>query len=209
MTQPPNSGAPTPVQGVTGGPAVLGGQIGNDPSSGNVVINPNPGNAVEIKKSPSAFNVFEYFNSNTDNSRLTLATALGGPDIIGIISAPTSVIRNLQITASGSGIIQLMSPTSTTFPLTVDAGVTGTAYIAIPHTGASFGPVAATADIRLVNNALICWRNGTNTGDVQFGVDSSNRVLFGNVAVGGPPGTTFSGAITMVVNGVARQVPFV
>src|SRR5215469_6084637 len=107
MTQPPNSGAPQPVQGVTGGPPVLGGQIGNDPSSGNVVINPNPGNAVEIKKSPSAFNVYEYFNSNTDNSRLTLATALGGPDVMGIVSAPTSVNRDLQIVASGNGHVSI------------------------------------------------------------------------------------------------------
>jgi len=107
MTQPPNSGAPQPVQGVTGGPPVLGGQIGNDPNTGNVVINPNPGNAVEIKKSPSAFNVYEYFNSNTDNSRLTLATALGGPDVMGIVSAPTSVNRDLQIVASGNGVVRI------------------------------------------------------------------------------------------------------
>jgi hypothetical protein len=109
MTQPINSGAPQPVQGVTGGPPVLGGQIGNDPNSGNVVINPNPGNAVEIKKSPSAFNVYEYFNSNVDNVRLSLATALGGPEVMGVIAAPTSVNRDLQIVASGSGHVLIPS----------------------------------------------------------------------------------------------------
>jgi len=107
MTQPINSGAPTPVQGVTGGPPVLGGQIGSDPVSGNVVINPNPGNAVQLKKSPSAFDVFEYFNSNTDYSRLSMTTALGGPDQVGIVSQPPSVTRDLQILASGNGHVTI------------------------------------------------------------------------------------------------------
>jgi hypothetical protein len=102
LTQPINSGAPTPVQGVTGGPAVLGGQISSDPSTGNVVINPNPGNAVEVKKAVSAFNVYEYFNSNTDNVRIGLQTATGGPEFIGVQAAPTSVTRDLAVGTTGN-----------------------------------------------------------------------------------------------------------
>jgi len=105
--QPINSGAPLPVSGVTGGPGVLAGQIANDPGTGNVVINPNPGNAVEVKKSPSQFNVYEYFNTNTDFARLALATALGGPEVIGVQAQPGSVNRDLQIVASGSGHVTI------------------------------------------------------------------------------------------------------
>jgi|SRR5215469_7279515 len=123
MTQPPHSGAPVPVQGVTGGPPVLGGQIANDPNSGNVVINPSPGNAVEIKKSPSAFNVYEYFNSNTDNVRLTMATQLGGPEQMGIVAAPPGVTRDLNITASGNGHVLIPALQLATGAVSSSAGV--------------------------------------------------------------------------------------
>jgi hypothetical protein len=125
MTQPPYSGAPNPVTGVTGGPPVLGGQLGNDPNSGNVVINPNPGNAVEVRKSPSAFNVYEYFNSNTDYARIGLATALGGPEVIGVQAQPPSVNRDLQIVAAGSGhvIIPALQIENHTINLSADTPI--------------------------------------------------------------------------------------
>lgn len=111
MTQPPFSGAPVPVSGVTGGPAVLGGQVSNDPSSGNVVISPNPGNALQIRKSstPQAFQVYEYFNSNTDYSRISLNTQSGGPFQLAVETAPGSVIRDLQLIATGNILIPTAS----------------------------------------------------------------------------------------------------
>ena len=102
MTQPLHSGAPLPVSGVTGGPGINQGSASIDPSTGNIVFTP-PGNAVEIKKAPSAFNVYEYFNSNADYVRLALQTATGGPEQIGVFAQPTSVSRDLQIVASGNG----------------------------------------------------------------------------------------------------------
>lgn len=102
MTQPPNppfSGIPQPVQGVTGGPPTLGGQLGNDPQTGNVVISPNPGNATQIRKgsSPQALQVYEYFNSNTDYSRLSLNSQAGGPFQLAVETAPPTVVRELDI----------------------------------------------------------------------------------------------------------------
>lgn len=96
MTQPIRSGAPVPVQGVTGGPGLNSGNASIDSGTGNIILTP-PGNAVEIKKAPSAFNVYEYFNSNADNVRLTMLTATGGPEFIGVQATPTSVARNLVI----------------------------------------------------------------------------------------------------------------
>lgn len=101
MTQPINSGAPLPVQGVTGGPGLNNGSASIDSGTGNIVLTP-PGNAVEIKKAPSAFNVYEFFNSNVDNVRLTMQTATGGPEFIGVQAAPTSVARDLVIGTTGS-----------------------------------------------------------------------------------------------------------
>jgi len=100
MTQPINSGAPQPVQGVTGGPGLNNGSASIDPGTGNIVFTP-PGNAVEIKKSPSAFNLYEYFNSNSDYTRLQLATAVGGPESVLVQSQPTSVVRDLRIGTLG------------------------------------------------------------------------------------------------------------
>jgi hypothetical protein len=145
MTQPLFSGAPQPVQGVTGGPAVLGGQIGNDPNTGNVVINPAPGNAVEIRKSPSAFNVYEYFNSNTDNVHITLATALGGPETIGVIAAPSTVSRDLQIVTSGSGhvLIPQLQLSLASASLLAPVSIPNTAATVINTFGAFVNPQPA------------------------------------------------------------------
>lgn len=107
MTQPPFSGAPIPVPGVTGGPPVLGGQIGNDPNDGSLVIQPNPGNVLQIRKGsqPTALQLYEFFTSNTVYSRLAFNTQTNGPFIIATESQP-SVVRELDINASGALKIQ-------------------------------------------------------------------------------------------------------
>lgn len=104
MTQPPFSGQPQPVQGVTGGPPVLGGQISNDPSTGNVVIAPNPGNVLQIRKgsNPQSLQVYEYFHSNTDYARVALNTQTNGPYQLQVETAPSTVIRELDINANGA-----------------------------------------------------------------------------------------------------------
>ena len=108
MTQPPHSGIPQPVPGVTGGPGLNSGNASIDPGTGNIVLTP-PGNAVEIKKAPSQLNVYEYFNSNTDFARLALATQTGGPETIGVQAQPPSVNRDLQIVAAGVGHVIIPS----------------------------------------------------------------------------------------------------
>jgi len=102
--QPINSGAPTPVQGVTGGPN-LGGNATID-GGGNIVLTP-PSNAVEIKKGPSALNVYEYFNSLTDYARLSLQTANGGPEVLGVFTQPPGINRDLNLVTSGTGIVRI------------------------------------------------------------------------------------------------------
>lgn len=87
MTQPaspPFSGKPVPVQGVTGGPSVFGGQIGNDPATGNVVITPNPGNVVQFRKgnTPQALQIYENFTDNNNYTRLGFYAQTGGPFLI-------------------------------------------------------------------------------------------------------------------------------
>lgn len=87
MTQPaapPNSGAPQPVQGVTGGPAVFGGQISNDPNDGSIVVAPNPGNVFQLRKgnNPQALQIYERFTSNTIYTRLGFYAQLNGPFLI-------------------------------------------------------------------------------------------------------------------------------
>lgn len=84
MTQPaapPNSGAPQPVQGVTGGPAVLGGQISNDPNDGSIVVAPNPGNVFQLRKgaNPQGLQIYERFDNNTNYTRLGLYAQTNGP----------------------------------------------------------------------------------------------------------------------------------
>lgn len=111
--QPPFSGAPTPVSGVTGGPPVLGGQISNDPTTGNIVVAGNPGNVFQIRKgnTPQALQVYEYFHTNTDFSRLSLNAQTGGPFQLSVETLPASVIRDLQIIAPGIVSIPNLSMT--------------------------------------------------------------------------------------------------
>lgn len=112
MTQPgspPNSGQPPPVQGVTGGPPVFGGQISNDPQNGNIVIAPNPGNVLQVRKGnvPQAIQVYEYFNTNTDYSRLALNTQTGGPFQLAVETAPSGLIRGLSILSNSDLVFNL------------------------------------------------------------------------------------------------------
>lgn len=127
MTQPINSGAPVPVPGVTGGPAVLGGQLSNDPNDGSVVVAPNPGNVLQVRKGnqPTAFQVYEYFHSNTDFSRIALNSQTNGPFQLAVETLPTSVVRDLQIIANGIITIQA-SQVNMPESLAVNQVLTGT-----------------------------------------------------------------------------------
>src|SRR5215831_5998456 len=100
VTQPAFSGAPAPVQGVTGGPGLPQGVAGVEGSTGNVVITP-PSNTFQLSKgdSPQSLQVYEFYHSNLDNVRIELLTATGGPETIGVRAAPTSVTRDLNIVA--------------------------------------------------------------------------------------------------------------
>lgn len=113
--QPIGSGAPTPVQGVTGGPPVLAGQIQNDPNDGSVVVSPNPGNVFQIRKgaSPQALQIYEFFNASNNFARLAFNATLGGPFQIRVESTPT-VNRDLVINGSGTGVVQIPSLRSAT-----------------------------------------------------------------------------------------------
>lgn len=106
MTQPqvqPLSGIPTPVVGVTGGQGLPQGVASVEGSTGNVVITP-PSNVVQFRKGdiPQALQVYEYFHSNTDFSRIEMVAQTGGPFLLGVQTAPNTVIRGLDIVASGT-----------------------------------------------------------------------------------------------------------
>jgi len=126
MTQPIGSGAPTPVQGVTGGPGIPSGVGGVEQPSGNVVFTP-PSNTFQLRKgsSPQALQVYEFYNSPTDNVRIELAAATGGPEFIGVRAAPSGVVRvlivgstgNIQIAPSNTGTPIIISTTSFTLPV--------------------------------------------------------------------------------------------
>lgn len=221
MTQPINSGAPQPVSGVTGGPPVLGGQIGNDPNSGNVVINPNPGNAVEVRASPSTFNVYEYFHTSTDNVRIALETALNGPEFIGIRTAPPAIARDLQIGTTGNLILQAGSGTQWTIsttgnlvPQTDNTQSIGNAThrIALLYASAlavGTPPLGSVGAIRMNNGNPIVWRDAGNTVDITLTFDSLNRLTLNNVATQvGNPGTP-TGSLPVVIGGVLHQLPYV
>jgi hypothetical protein len=102
MTQP-GSGIPQPVPGVTGGQGLPQGVASVEGSTGNVVITP-PSNVLQVRKGvfPQSFQVYEYFNNNTDFSRIALNAQTGGPFQIAVETDPPSVIRGLDINAGGS-----------------------------------------------------------------------------------------------------------
>lgn len=98
MTQPINSGAPQPVQGVTGGPGINQGTASVDPGTGALVFHPQPANVVQVRGStPGAFQVYEYFHTNTDFARLSLNAQVGGPFQLAVETQPPTVHRGLQI----------------------------------------------------------------------------------------------------------------
>jgi len=98
VTQPAFSGAPQPVQGVTGGPGLPQGVASVEGSTGNVVVSP-PANTLQIRKgtSPQSIQVYEFYNSATDNVRIELLTQTNGPEFIGVRTAPGNVARDLRI----------------------------------------------------------------------------------------------------------------
>lgn len=158
MTQPgapPNSGAPSPVQGVTGGPAVLGGQISNDPNDGSIVVAPNPGNVFQLRKgsNPQALQIYERFDNNTNYTRLGFYAQTGGPFLIttesqgGVpngtreLDINAGTVLKLQIagvdkaTFAGAGTLISGSPTVSLQSNGSDRIIAGAAQNSIPAGG--------------------------------------------------------------------------
>lgn len=191
MNAPPNSGQPTPVQGVTGGPPVLGGAIQQDPVTGAIILTPNPANVVQIRKgaSPQALQIYEYFNSPTDFSRLSLNTSPSGYQIA-IESQPPSVVRPLDIIANGP--VRINGATIAVLPITQ-------LYSAI---GVVSGPTTASAsavdlpDMTLTFPAgggrVFAWFSGACSNDtlgqgtfMQFALDGTTIAQTRRIFVGG------------------------
>lgn len=108
--QPINSGAPQPVQGVTGGPGLPQGVASVDGTTGNVQISP-PSNTIQQKKgaSPQSFQVYEFDAGTTNFSRISLNAQTGGPFQLAVETQPPSLIRGLQINAGGTLFINTQS----------------------------------------------------------------------------------------------------
>lgn len=98
MTQPPFSGAPAPVQGVTGGPGLPQGVASVDGTTGNVIVAP-PNNTIQFKKTdtPQSLQVYEYSHSTTDFARISLNAQTGGPFQLAVETAPAGTLRDLAI----------------------------------------------------------------------------------------------------------------
>lgn len=123
--QPPQSGAPTPVMGVTGGPGINNGTASIDPSNGALVFHPQPANVVQVRGStPGAFQVYEYFHTNTDFSRLTLEAQTGGPFIIAAETDPTTVIRGIDLNTAGGPLIVTASQTQFSSDIVAGGNIT-------------------------------------------------------------------------------------
>lgn len=101
MTEPINSGAPDPVFGVIGGPVAGGGGV-IDNNTGNIILSP-PGNTTQFQagSNPQAIQVYEYFVSATDYSRISIVAQTGGPFLIAVETAPAGIARGLIISATG------------------------------------------------------------------------------------------------------------
>jgi len=165
MTQPINSGAPTPVQGVTGGPGLPQGVAGVEGTTGNVVVTP-PSNTLQVRKgdSPQSIQVYEFYHSQTDNVRLELLTATGGPETIGVRAAPAGVTRDLNIVASGNGRVTIPA---LQLPFTTLTGSSTTALAAGQFTdipGTTSGVLATgtyfiIVEIWVMNTGGICQFN--------------------------------------------------
>jgi hypothetical protein len=206
MTQPINSGAPTPVQGVTGGPGLPSGVAGVEGSTGNVVITP-PSNTFQLRKgdSPQALQVYEFYHSQTDNVRIELATAVGGPEFIGVRAAPAGVIRNLRVGTTGDLILNTGSADRWTI-----SGTTG--LLSSTGAGIGFGSTSAAAGlVRFPGGNLSClqWRNSANTADsVAIGTDNVDHFQFSVVpahlvAAAG----TNTNDLMVIVNGSLFRIP--
>lgn len=106
MTQPIFSGAPTPVQGVTGGPGLPQGVASVDGSTGNVQISP-PNNTTQFKKGsvPQSLQVWESDAGPTNFQRISLNAQTGGPFQLAVEVQPPGTIRDLQIIATGNIIV--------------------------------------------------------------------------------------------------------
>lgn len=167
--QPPSSGAPVPVAGVTGGPPVLGGQISNDPNTGNVVIAPNPGQVLQVRKgnNPTALQVYEYFHTNTDYSRIALNSQTNGPFSLAVETAPSTVIRALQLNANGNLLIATANVTLTPTLLTVP-NLTATGNI--NAVGAGFSGNVSAANLTFASaGGVLGWPGGGQlTTDTNF-----------------------------------------
>jgi hypothetical protein len=132
MTQPVGSGAPAPVQGVTGGPGLPQGVASVDGTTGNVVISP-PNNTVQFRKtdSPQSLQIYEYFHNPTDFARVSLNAQTGGPFQLAVETEPPSVIRGLEINAGGTLFINTDAvQVNTSFQVNGNLVVAG-----VPNTG--------------------------------------------------------------------------
>lgn len=106
MTQPLGSGAPIPVVGVTGGPGLPQGTASIEGDTGNVVISP-PSNTIQVKKTnvPQVFQIYEYYASVTDFSRISLNTQTSGPFQLAVETQPPGVLRSLWIISKGTIVL--------------------------------------------------------------------------------------------------------
>jgi hypothetical protein len=93
--------------GVTGGPGINQGTASVDPDTGALVIHPDPANVTQFRKggTPQAIQIYEYFNTNADYSRVAINALAGGPFQLDVETAPGGVARNLQIASQGGNVI--------------------------------------------------------------------------------------------------------
>lgn len=194
--QPFNAGAPQPVMGVTGGPGINSGTASVDPGSGALVFHPQPANVVQVRGStPGAFQVYEYFHTNTDFSRLTLEAQAGGPFIIAVETDPTTVIRDLDINTPGNVVI---TPGGSISLNGTGVGVAGNFQV----NGAS----QFQSNVTIVGTTQF-------TGNITIGAASGTAYTAPPVITG--PGsmfvataTTLAGYIVVSLNGGSFRIPY-
>jgi hypothetical protein len=146
MTQP-GSGIPQPVPGVTGGQGLPQGVASVEGSTGNVVITP-PSNVIQVRKGviPQSLQVYEYFNNNTDFSRIALNAQTGGPFQLSVETDPSSVVRGLEINAGGTLFINTDAvQVNTSMQVNGNLVVTG-----VPNTGGIVQTVELSAQFALL-----------------------------------------------------------
>ena len=107
IANPPFSGQPAPVAGVTGGPTLVPGQVSLDTGTGNLVVHPD-NNVTQYRKGavPQALQVYESFTSNTVYRRIALNTNTNGPFQLRVEMNPTN-FESLDIDNAANGLVQI------------------------------------------------------------------------------------------------------